>query len=294
MISRPAAPAQDAAPCLSPGGDALPPRPPPRAGTTRPPPDGAGEARCPPGGADVASGYHGGTCTKRFSPLNPTTALVTISPTHPSVLSRTQPPASAPVAARCPTGPPARAGTARALPLGAGAGSVAAAAAMDKRMLGDLDALQLLLLPSPGLTISTNHALESESDSDSESLYEVEGVPYERGNRSIETKRIRRMVSNRESARRSRRRKHAQLSDLESQVKMAEDMVARSVVSCGLGDLGLAPYVNSRKMCQALNVLTGLDLLGSDAFSGPTAGLSSLMNAKGEEGWAPFHSPATL
>jgi hypothetical protein len=53
---------------------------------------------------------------------------------------------------------------------------------------------------------------------------------------------------------------------------MAEDMIARSAISCGLGDLGLAPYVNSRKMCQALNVLIGLDLLGSDAFSGPTAG----------------------
>jgi hypothetical protein len=49
-----------------------------------------------------------------------------------------------------------------------------------------------LVTASPGLTISANHALESESDSDSKSLYEVEGVPYERGNRSIETKRIRR------------------------------------------------------------------------------------------------------
>jgi hypothetical protein len=124
MISRPATPAQDAAPRLSPGGGTLPP------------PDGAGEARCPPGGAVVASGYHGGTCTERFSLLNPTAALVTISPTHLSVLSRTRPPASAPVAARCPTGPPTRAGAAWALPLGAGAGSVAAAAAMDKRMLG--------------------------------------------------------------------------------------------------------------------------------------------------------------
>jgi hypothetical protein len=137
MISRPATPAQDAAPRLSPGGGTLPP------------PDGAGEARCPPGGAVVASGYHGGTCTERFSLLNPTAALVTISPTHLSVLSRTRPPASAPVAARCPTGPPTRAGAAWALPLGAGAGSVAAAAAMDKRMLGDLDALQLLLLRPP-------------------------------------------------------------------------------------------------------------------------------------------------
>ena len=50
----------------------------------------------------------------------------------------------------------------------------------------------VLVTASPGATTSANHALESESDSDSESLYEVEGVPYERGNKSIETKRIRR------------------------------------------------------------------------------------------------------
>jgi hypothetical protein len=126
-------------PSLSPGG-----------GVVWPPPDGAGEARCPPGGAVVASGYHGGTCTERFSPLNPTTALVNISLTHLSVsrhhlsdsplcpLQDTAP-ASAPVAAPPPPwrerawrGPHP---TARALPLGAGAGSIAAAA-MDKRMLG--------------------------------------------------------------------------------------------------------------------------------------------------------------
>jgi hypothetical protein len=77
---------------------------------------------------------------------------------------------------------------------------------------------------------------------------------------------------------------------------MAEDMVARSAMSCGLGDLGLAPYLNSRKMCQALNMLTvtGLDLLGNDAFRGPTgqvqnspvqstASLESLDNRKSSE-----------
>jgi hypothetical protein len=57
------------------------------------------------------------------------------------------------------------------------------------------------------------------------------------------------------------------------QVKMAEDMVARTAMSCGLGDLDLAPLLNSIKMCQESGMLTvtGLDLLGRDAcFRGRT------------------------
>ncbi|XP_047090583.1 bZIP transcription factor RISBZ5-like [Lolium rigidum] len=173
---------------------------------------------------------------------------------------------------------------------------------------------------SPRGTISGNQALESESDSDSESMLNIEGGRCKRSGKSSDTRRIRRMVSNRESARRSRRRKHAQLTDLELQVeqlksesaalfkqlteanqqfttavtdnrilksdvetlrikvKMAEDMVGRSAVSCGLGQHGLAPFLNSRKMCQALDVLTatGLGFPGDSArFRGQTSTVQS-------------------
>lgn len=37
---------------------------------------------------------------------------------------------------------------------------------------------------------------------------------------------------------------------------MAEDMVARAAMSCGLGQLELAPLLSSRKMCQALDMLS--------------------------------------
>jgi hypothetical protein len=37
-------------------------------------------------------------------------------------------------------------------------------------------------------------------------------------------------------------------------------MVGRSAVSCGLGQHGLAPFLNSRKVCQALDVLTATGL----------------------------------
>ncbi|XP_057439506.1 light-inducible protein CPRF2-like isoform X4 [Lotus japonicus] len=77
--------------------------------------------------------------------------------------------------------------------------------------------------PAVAIRSTTSGSSKELSDDD-----DAEGEINMTGNMNpADAKRVRRMLSNRESARRSRRRKQAHLTELETQVKMAEETVKR-------------------------------------------------------------------